>query len=162
MRKLNLMALCVMTLTAISVGDSAHADQTLCKNKKSGVLNVKSACAKAETKVKTGIDLGAVAYGFVGPNGLADSERSSSNFSSRRLESGIYCVKVKGQIRSKRLPVVTPDFSTTPAALVFPTIISTVNSGCESEEFGILFYQFDSTNKVFTNPAEAAFATIIP
>lgn len=162
MINLKLMTLFVMTFAAISVVGTAHADQTLCKNKKSGVLNLKSACVKAETKVKTGIDLGAVAYGFVVSNGQADSERSSSNFSSRRLESGIYCLKVKGQIRSKRLPVVTPDFSTTPAALVFPTIISTANSGCESEEFGVLFYQFDLTNKVFTNPAEAAFATIIP
>lgn len=162
MRKPNLMMLFMMVFVAISVVDTAHADQALCKNKRSGVLTLRSACAKAETKVKTGMELGAVAYGFVGSNGQADSERSSSNFSSRRLESGIYCLKVTGQIRSKRLPVVTPDFSTTPAALVFPTIISTVNSGCESEEFGILFYQFDSTNKVFTNPAEAAFTTIIP
>ena len=110
----------------------------ICSNDTTGDVIVRAKCKKGETTLKSTQQLiRAKAWGYI-TDGTVDTTRSSSNLTARKLDTGLYCVRVTGLSRAEVLPVITPDYSLSTCAKNFSSIISTVNSGCDSDEFGII------------------------
>ncbi len=97
------------------------------------------------------------AYGYV-RDGQVDRSRSSRNLQVRQVGVGHYCLRVRGLSRTEVLPVISPDFSFTDCLQTFPKIISSMNSGCEQDEFGVLNFCTDE----LPTAKDLAFTVIFP
>ena len=155
-----LMLVLVMS-AAPSYSQSGTQAFRICSNDKNGGVLVRAKCKRGETTLKSTQQLiRAKAWGFI-TDGTVDTTRSSANLTARKLSTGLYCVRVTGLSRAEVLPVITPDFSLSACAKNFSSIISTVNSGCESDEFGILNQCLQDAG----NPggqSDFAFSIIVP
>jgi hypothetical protein len=152
------MLLFVLLVMSAAPSYSQNSTQALriCSNDKNGDVIVRTKCKKGETTLKSTQQLiRAKAWGYIN-DGTVDTTRSSANLTARRLSTGLYCVRVTGLSRAEVLPVITPDFSLSACSKNFSSIISTVNSGCESDEFGIINQCLEGGQSDF------AFSIIVP
>jgi hypothetical protein len=162
MRLIPILVFAVLLISpASSYSQSANQGLRICSNDKNGDVIIRAKCKKGETTLKSTQQLiRAKAWGFIN-NGTVDTTRSSANLTARKLSTGLYCVRVTGLSRAEVLPVITPDFSLSACTRNFSSIISSVNSGCESDEFGIINQCFQDAG----NPAvqsDFAFSIIVP
>jgi hypothetical protein len=151
--------LMALSFCALAFAVEATAQEfKICTHDDNGKVTIRARCRANESAIRSAAALTRTqAWGFVRGDGSVDAARSSANLSARKLSTGLYCVRVNNISREQVLPVVTPDFSLSECTRNFPSIVSTVNSGCEADEFGI--YNVCHTTEAVS---DLAFSIVVP